>query len=102
MEKKDPPIIIETIYQNSIEEVWSALTEPDKMKQWFFQEMPDFQAKVGFETSFPIIVNGRTYTHQWNPDDIPEFKRESGVEGWTYLLKERLAGFLTNHERPTD
>ena len=24
------------------------------------------------------------------PDDIPEFKRESGVDGWNYLIKESL------------
>lgn len=28
------------------------------------------------------------------PDDIPEFKRESGVEGWTYFIKKRLKEFL--------
>ncbi|WP_282074716.1 SRPBCC family protein [Maribacter aquivivus] len=28
------------------------------------------------------------------PTDIPEFKRESGVAGWKYLIKERLFEFL--------
>lgn len=28
------------------------------------------------------------------PDDISEFKRESGVAGWTYFLKERLRAYL--------
>ena len=28
------------------------------------------------------------------PDDIPEFKRESGIEGWTYFIKKRLKEFL--------
>jgi len=28
------------------------------------------------------------------PDDIPEFKRESGVEGWNYLIKKSLKAFL--------
>lgn len=28
------------------------------------------------------------------PDDIPEFKRESCVGGWSYFIKERLYGFL--------
>ena len=28
------------------------------------------------------------------PDDIPEFERESGVEGWNYLIKEALKAHL--------
>lgn len=28
------------------------------------------------------------------PDDIPEFKRESGVAGWNYFIKESLKEFL--------
>jgi len=27
-------------------------------------------------------------------DDIPEFKRESGVQGWTHFIKESLVNFL--------
>jgi uncharacterized protein YndB with AHSA1/START domain len=28
------------------------------------------------------------------PEDIPEFKRESGIAGWTYFIKESLKEFL--------
>jgi uncharacterized protein YndB with AHSA1/START domain len=28
------------------------------------------------------------------PDDIPEFKRESGVEGWTFFISKSLKVFL--------
>lgn len=28
------------------------------------------------------------------PDNIPEFKRESGVEGWTYFIKKSLKEYL--------
>jgi len=28
------------------------------------------------------------------PSDIPEFKRESGVEGWNYFIKDRLKNYL--------
>jgi len=28
------------------------------------------------------------------PLDIPEFKRESCVEGWTYFIKKRLKEYL--------
>jgi uncharacterized protein YndB with AHSA1/START domain len=28
------------------------------------------------------------------PEDIPEFERESGMEGWTFIIKKRLKEFL--------
>ena len=28
------------------------------------------------------------------PDDIPEFKRESGLAGWNYFIKTSLKEFL--------
>ena len=28
------------------------------------------------------------------PDDVPEFKRESGVKGWRYLIGESLKNYL--------
>jgi uncharacterized protein YndB with AHSA1/START domain len=30
------------------------------------------------------------------PDDIPEFKRESGLEGWTYFIRKRLKEYFEN------
>jgi hypothetical protein len=36
-------------------------------------------------------------THQVQesfPGDIPEFSRESGVEGWTFLIRKNLKKFL--------
>ena len=36
-----------------------------------------------------------THTVKENfPDDIPEFTRESGIQGWTYFIREKLAEFL--------
>jgi hypothetical protein len=32
------------------------------------------------------------------PDDIPEFKRESGLAGWRYFLGERLKAYLQKNE----
>lgn len=30
------------------------------------------------------------------PDDVPEFKRESCVEGWNYFIKERLVTYVNS------
>ena len=144
MEKLPPPIIVEATYPASIEKVWAAITELDQMRKWFFENIEDFQPKVGFETKFAIHHEGKTFTHQWKirevipyqrisynwnyeeydgdgyitfdlekkdagtllrltdiltaeyPSDIPEFKRESGVDGWNYFLNQQLKDFLTH------
>lgn len=45
--------------------LWAALTDLDKMKEWYFENIPSFQPVVGFKTSFPVVSNGQTFTHQW-------------------------------------
>lgn len=142
MKKSDPPIFIEKSYASSPEQIWKALTDLAEMKQWYFEMLSEFEAKVGFQTSFSLENEGRAFTHQWEivevipqkllkyrwnyteypgdsyvsfslepegaetklrletvvvedfPDQIPEFKRESGVAGWEYLLGESLRKYL--------
>lgn len=142
MENLQDPIQIEQTFNVPSEKVWHALTDLDEMRQWYFSNIPSFEAKVGFETQFTVQVEDRAFHHQWKvtevipqqkiayewtfdgypgrgvslfelkgndkettlrltatviekyPDDIPEFKRESGVAGWNYLLKESLKYYL--------
>lgn len=44
----------------------------------------------GESTSLKLTVTVR----QDFPDDIPEFKRESCIDGWKYFIKERLKEYL--------
>ena len=138
MKKSDPPIIVEQTFKATKEQLWSALTELDQLHKWFFADIPVFQPKEGFKTSFAVSNEGRTFTHLWTltevipnqkitynwkyeewpgdsfvtfeilekngqnivrlstkviedfPQDIPEFKRESGIGGWNYFIKESL------------
>jgi len=140
--KNSDPITVEQIYDASIDTVWKAITEPDQMRQWYFPYIPDFKAKVGFETKFLVQNEGRNFTHIWKvtkvipqkligyswnfdeysgegystfeltskedktilylksevirefPDDIPEFKRESGEAGWNYLIGQSLPAYF--------
>jgi uncharacterized protein YndB with AHSA1/START domain len=45
------PIVIERVLNASISRVWQALTDNDKMKQWYFK-LESFEPHVGFEFSF--------------------------------------------------
>ncbi len=142
MEDSEKPIIVEQIFNTSIQNVWGAITELDQMKQWFFENIESFKPEVGFETQFNVQSQNRNFLHLWKltevvpmkkisydwkyegypgdsfvlfelieqhdgtklrlthqitasfPQDIPEFKRESGIEGWNYFIGQRLKYYL--------
>ena len=146
MKKSDPPIIIIKTFPTSIDKVWAAITNLPQMQQWYFDNLPSFEPRVGFETQFSIENEGRTFTHLWKvtevipmkkisynwnyleydgdgyvtfelstveagtqlrltnvitkdyPSDIPEFKRESGIGGWEYLLGTNLTAYLLSSD----
>ncbi|MEX0986983.1 MAG: SRPBCC domain-containing protein [Bacteroidales bacterium] len=58
-------IQVEELLIATVDEVWEAITVPEQMKQWYFEEIPDFKPEVGFKTRFRIEANGRSFTHIW-------------------------------------
>lgn len=142
MKKEDPPIVVEQEFGRSASDVWNAVTNIDEMRQWYFENIPDFKAEVGFATRFAVESGGRTFMHLWRvtdvdprrkivynwkyeglpgdsfvafevtgdeksarlrvtahvlesfPEEIPEFKRESCLGGWTYFINGRLKAYL--------
>ncbi len=142
MRADEPPVVVESQLQASPDRVWHALTNPEQMRAWFFDNIPDFQPEVGFQTQFDVATDERVFPHRWEvtrvapgkaiaykwnyegfpgqamvefavrpsedectlrvtctvledfPDDIPEFRRESCVEGWMYLLQQSLPNYL--------
>jgi uncharacterized protein YndB with AHSA1/START domain len=145
MKKDEEPIIVEATFNTSIENVWNAITEIDRMRQWYFKDIPAFKPEVGFETKFDVRSQDRTFPHVWKVTEvvplrmiaynwkyegyqgdsnvvfelfqqdnstmlrlthrvlesfsgnIPEFSRESGVEGWTFFIKKSLKDFLAKN-----
>ncbi len=45
------PLIIERIFDASIQDVWQAITQKELMKKWYF-DLPEFKAEVGFKWEF--------------------------------------------------
>ncbi len=75
--------------------VLEVVPEQSITTQWTFAGY-DGVSKV----TFSINDNGPSHSvtvKAWAEEDhdttIPEFRRESGVGGWTYFMKERLKGF---------
>lgn len=150
MKKSEEPIIVEETFDTSIEDVWNAITVPERMRQWYFNNIASFEPKVGYETRFVVQVEERTFPHVWKvtlvvpmkricyewqfdgypgrgvsdfelyksgsraglrltytvlddfPDDIPEFKRESGVQGWNFLIRGNLTQYLQQSQSMDD
>ncbi len=144
MRKSDPMLTISCDYSVAPTVLWNAISVLGEMKEWYFADIPDFHAKVGFKTEFKVQSTTLTFTHQWEvkeviehkklsygwryeeysgdsivhfviepvesgsrltvscevledfPEDIPEFKTESGRAGWNYFLRDRLAPYLLN------
>ena len=138
------PICITKTFSLPVKRVWCAITKLEQMQQWYFENLPAFTPRVGFETEFKVKTPERIFPHHWkvtevvpeqkisyewtfkgytgrsvthwklseennvttlqliaeviepHPDDIPEFKRESGVAGWNYFINERLTQYLTS------
>ncbi len=56
------PVIVERTYDAHIATVWEAITDKDRMKQWYF-DLKEFRPEVGFEFSFNGGPEDRTYLH---------------------------------------
>lgn len=48
---KQEPFVIERTYNAPIKKAWKAITDKDKMKQWYF-DIASFKPEVGFEFEF--------------------------------------------------
>ena len=91
------PIVIEKVYNASIDRVWKAITDRDQMKQWYF-DIPAFEPEVGFEFSFEGgDPNDKCYTHLCKITEvIPNRKlsytwRYDGYEGISIVSFELFA-----------
>ncbi len=82
MDNRSLPINVEQLFAAPVATVWKIITEPDHMKQWFFNNIPDFKPEVGFHTSFPVVSNGRTFTHKWTITSVA--KESQIVYSWGY------------------
>lgn len=82
---KTEPFIIERTYNTTIDKVWQAITDKDKMKEWYFI-LEEFKPEVGFEFRFTggskekqylhicritEVIPGKKLTHTWQYDGYP-------------------------------
>jgi len=69
------PIVVEQVYDAPVASVWSAITDETKMPQWFFEPISKFEPRVGFETAFTVVVEGKSYPHLWKVIEVDPQRR---------------------------
>ncbi len=79
--------------------IWT-VTDVEPLKRirydWRYRGYPG-NSFVTFELTEQDSITTLTVTHTARedfPNDVPEFQRESGVEGWTFFITHRLKLFL--------
>jgi uncharacterized protein YndB with AHSA1/START domain len=55
-------ITLERIFDAPIGRVWTALTDVDQMREWYF-DLKEFKPDVGFEFEFIVEHEGNSYHH---------------------------------------
>lgn len=64
MKVKNGPINLQYELPASLGLLWDALVEEEQMRKWFFPNMPDFDIKDRFKTTFEVVSGDRVFTHQ--------------------------------------
>ena len=103
MQVEEQPVELELKFSNSLSDVWAAITDPAQMRQWFFAEMEEFEAKEGFATEFTIEHDGREFPHHWKVTKVQpqahlevewRYKGFPGAANLLWVLKEVPDGTL--------
>ncbi|NLR57882.1 SRPBCC domain-containing protein [Chitinophaga polysaccharea] len=75
------PLVIERILDAPVTAVWEAITDKDKMKQWYF-DLSAFSPTVGFEFSFSGGSETKQYLHHCKITEVIPGKKLSYT--WRY------------------
>lgn len=82
MKVSDVPVKVKQQFNLPIDIVWDAITQHNQMIKWFFEQIPDFSAEVGFKTQFNVEAPTRDFLHLWEIIDVIPLKHI--VYNWKY------------------
>lgn len=75
------PLVIERTYNAPVSKVWDAITNVEKMRQWYF-DLEDFKPQVGFSFEFSAACDGISYLHTCKVTEVESGKKIS--YSWKY------------------
>ena len=55
-------VVVERIFNAPVGRVWTALTDVNEMRQWYF-DLKEFKPEIGFEFEFVVEHEGNAYHH---------------------------------------
>ena len=76
----DLPFELEQVYNNTIEQLWLALTDQVAMKTWYFPQLRRFEPIVGFEMKFE--VDNSPFKKHWQVTQV--LPKRKLAHTWTY------------------
>jgi uncharacterized protein YndB with AHSA1/START domain len=92
-------IMMERTFDAPVGQVWTALTDANEMRQWYF-DLKEFKPEIGFEFEFVVEHEGNTYHHLCKVTEvIPQ--RKSLTPGDTKASREILSSGLNYFPRVT-
>jgi uncharacterized protein YndB with AHSA1/START domain len=66
----ETPFYLEQVYDASIQQVWQALTDEHKMRDWYFPQLIKFKPVVGFE--FVFSNDGSPFQKEWRVTKVED------------------------------
>ena len=75
MKTTEEQVIVEETFNASIDQVWDSITVIDEMRQWYFENIPSFEAEVDFKTQFNVGNEGRNFPHMWKVTEVVPNKK---------------------------
>ncbi len=91
--KATEPFTIERVFDAPAIEVWKAITERDRMQEWYFK-LKEFKPEVDFEFSFEGGQPGKVYVHLCKVTEVIPGKKITyswkykGYEGISFVTWE--------------
>jgi uncharacterized protein YndB with AHSA1/START domain len=82
MADSQEPIVVVQELAAPLSTVWEAITDPERMRAWYFDTIADFRAELGFEARFNVNCEGTDFEHIWLVQEVVPGQRL--VYGWRY------------------
>ena len=77
MKIDEAPVIVEETFDVSAQAVWNAITVVEEMCKWYFDNIPSFEARTGFETGFMVTNEDREFPHLWKVTEVVPLEKIS-------------------------
>jgi uncharacterized protein YndB with AHSA1/START domain len=68
------PLIVERTFDTPIAKVWTALTNVDEMRRWYF-DLKNFKPEVGCEFQFIVEHEGNVHDHRCKITEVVPQKK---------------------------